>query len=528
VIPVLTRAESRAFDAHAIDAWRVPGIVLMENAGRGAAARIGALAGRGASRAVVVCGAGNNGGDGFVVARHLRARGAVPRVFLCGAKERVKGDARANLDALDGIGVAVELVEGGAHVDRLRGAMAEADAVVDALFGTGLDRPVTGLLAEVIDAVNGATDGGPPCFALDVPSGLDADTGAALGRAVRASRTFTFAFPKPGLLTPHGRALAGELETIDLGVPSIVPPGVGSSASWIERRDVAAWLAPRSAAAHKYAAGHVAALAGSPGKIGAALMVARGAERAGAGAATIVTWDDAARSIEPRVVEVMCARIAADDRDGSIDRAIAPARAVVIGPGFGTGEDARAAVEHVVATFAGPVVVDADGITVLARDRPVPRGRGAPRILTPHAGELARFLGITSRDVEADRFARVREAAARADAVVVLKGAHSLVAEPGGRVVVNALGSPALATAGSGDVLAGIIGAMACALDPFTAACAGAYLHATAGERWYSRHGDRGLLATEIADELPALLGELVASRSPRGAPDGDGPHRVV
>ena len=175
--------------------------------------------------------------------------------------------------------------------------------------------------------------------------------------------------------------------------------------------------------------------------------------------------------------------------------------------------------EHVLATFPGPVVVDADAITVLARDRAVPRARsdGAPRILTPHAGELARWLGITSRDVEADRYARVREAAARADAIVVLKGAHSLIADPAGRVVVNAEGSAALATAGSGDVLAGIVGALACALEPFDAACAGAFLHAAGGERWAARHGDRGLLATEIADELPAILGELIGTSLPQG-----------
>jgi len=522
VIPVLSRAQIRAFDAHAIASWRVPGIVLMENAGRGAAERIAALSASRAERVVIVCGAGNNGGDGFVVARHLRARGLSPKVFLCGSPERVKGDARTSLEALVGIGASVDAIADAADVVRLRDAIGAAGLVVDAVFGTGLDRPVTGLFAETIDAINEATAGGPPCFALDVPSGLDADTGVALGRAVRAARTFTFAFPKPGLLTPHGRALAGAIETIGIGVPSVVSPEVAAGSapvSWIERRDVARWLTPRAADAHKYAAGHVAVLAGSPGKIGAALMVAHGALRAGAGAATIVTWEDAARAIESRVVEVMCAPIAPDDPAGSIDRALAPSRAAVIGPGFGLGDDARAAVEHVLATFPGPVVVDADAITVLARDRAVPRARsdGAPRILTPHAGELARWLGITSRDVEADRYARVREAAVRADAIVVLKGAHSLIADPAGRVVVNAEGSAALATAGSGDVLAGIVGALACALEPFDAACAGAFLHAAGGERWAARHGDRGLLATEIADELPAILGELIGTSLPQG-----------
>ncbi len=497
MIPVLSRAQMRAFDAHAIDVAKVPSLVLMENAGRGAADVIERelLSGRPEGKHVlVVCGTGNNGGDGFVVARHLLARGARVDAVLCGEPAKMTHDCRANHDAFLGVGGRVETL---ANVE----SFTDVDLVVDGLFGTGLDRPIGEPLAGVVRAVNEAA---APVVALDVPSGMNADTGAAMGEAIRADATVTFAHLKLGHVTGHGARLSGPVHVVDIGVPASLR--TEHSAGLVEAGDVRAEIRPREVDAHKYRAGHVAILAGSPGKTGASLLAARGALRGGAGAATIATWPDAVLSLEPRVVEIMTAPIETTEQ---ADAVLANKRAVVMGPGFGTDARARAIVDHVLATYTGPMVCDADALTLHARAIEDFGAAGGRAILTPHAGELARLLGTTSEEVEADRFAAARSAAARANAVVLLKGPYTVVASPDARVVVSGSGTPALATAGAGDVLAGLVGALACSLDPFTAAWCGAFLHGVAGAAWGKEHGDRGLLASEIADQLPGVLAAL-------------------
>lgn len=517
MIPVLSRAQMRAFDAHAIDLCKVPSLVLMENAGRGAADVIERemFAGRAeGKRVALVCGTGNNGGDGFVVGRHLLARGARVEAWLVGDAKKMTGDCRANHDAFAGLGGRVDVVAPAA-LDPLRVALAGADIVVDALFGTGLDRAIGDLFAGVVTFVN---DARARKVALDVPSGMNADTGVAMGSAVRADLTITFAHLKLGHVTGQGAHLSGVVRVVDIGVPSTLR--ADHSAGLIEARDVRALLRPRPVDSHKYRAGHVAVLAGSRGKVGAALLAAHGALRGGAGAATIVTWPEAALALESRVVEVMTARIGEEAAAGAdpavalteqLDGALKNKRAVVVGPGFGTGERAREAVRHVLTTYRGPIVADADALTMHAgalADFAVAAGRA---ILTPHAGELARLLGTTSEEVESDRFAAVRAAASRAQSVVLLKGPFTVIAAPDGRMVVNSTGNPALATAGSGDVLSGLAGALAGSLPPFEAAWCAAYLHGAAGDAWKAKHGDRGLLASEIADAVPAVLRDLLA-----------------
>jgi hydroxyethylthiazole kinase-like uncharacterized protein yjeF len=507
VTPVLSRAQMRAFDKHAIDSCAVPSILLMENAGRGATdVLVRELLEGNASRArvIVVCGAGNNGGDGLVIARHLAVRGANPAVFLCGDASRVSADTRANLDAWRGLGGEVHEVPSGGSLDALVAAMAGADVVVDALFGTGLDRPIEGFFADVVRAMNVAP---VPRFAVDLPSGLDADTGGTLGVAIEAHVTATFAHHKLGLLTPGGALLSGRVHVVDIGVPGNLVAHVGGSAQLLEPSDLTQWIVPRAPGAHKNSAGHVVVIAGSPGKIGAPQLVSHGVMRAGAGLATIATWADAASAVETNVLEVMTARIDPKNPGDSLDAILAHKQAVVVGPGFGLGDDARMAVEYVLASWHGPIVVDADALTMFA-GRPSVFMAAKKAILTPHPGELARLLEKTAAEVEGDRFRAAREVVAATGAVVVLKGAHTIVASPDSRLAVTPVACPALATAGSGDVLGGIIGAMACGLPTFEAACAGVMLHALAGEAWSKAHGgaDRGMLASEIADTLPQLL----------------------
>jgi hydroxyethylthiazole kinase-like uncharacterized protein yjeF len=510
VTPVLSRAQMRAFDQHAIEVCGVPSLVLMENAGRGATdVLVGELLEGDAADAdvVVVCGTGNNGGDGLVVARHLLVRHARAHVFLAGDIAKLSPDARANLEAWRGLGGAVHEIPAG-DLAVLEQALTDADAIVDALFGTGLDRPIEGPLAGVIRAMNAA---GPPCLALDLPSGLDADTGAALGVAVDASVTATFGHPKLGLLTPAGAVLAGEVHVVDIGVPGEIVAHVGGSAQLLEAADLGLWIARRPPGSHKGSSGHVVVVAGSPGRVGAPQLVARGAMRAGAGLATIVTWPAAATSIEGHVLEVMTARLDPEHMSESLDAALRAAGAVVVGPGFGLDEAARTAVEYVLASWRGPVVVDADALTMFA-GRPSVFMAAKQAVLTPHPGEAARLLGCSPAEIEADRFRSARELVAASGAVVVLKGAHTIVASPDSRLAVSPIVCPALATAGSGDVLGGIVAAMACGLPAFEAACAGVLLHGQAGEAWArTRSTDRGMLASEIADELPQLLGALGA-----------------
>jgi NAD(P)H-hydrate epimerase len=573
MIPVLTREQMRAFDRHAIETLHVPGIVLMENAGRGAADVISALIeaqrplappdvrGRelprpslGAvyttqppsrradadarvararafpvrhvpspgqpatypleARVVVVCGAGNNGGDGFVVARHLLARGAEVQVFLAATSEQVTGESRINHDAYIDLGGIHAELPNGASLAPLEEALAGADFVVDALFGTGLDRPIRGHLADIIAVIN---RDGTHCVALDIPSGLDADGGAPLGIAVEADDTVTFGHLKIGMLTPEGARLSGNIHVVDLGVPDRpILSHVGHVAEVIQPHNIGSYLVPREANVHKHAAGDVLVVAGSAGKLGAALLTAESAIRAGAGLVTICTWPDAARALESRVVEVMTARIDPDRIAGSLDDALARRTAVAIGPGFGLGKDARLAADHVVLGWDGIKVVDADAIThFVGRPEVLAKARGQC-ILTPHPGELGRLLGRSARAIEQDRFGAVREAVALTRATVVLKGARTIIATPDSQLFICMAGNPALATAGAGDVLTGIIAAFACSHPPDRAACAGVLVHALAGDLWRARTGcDRGLLASEIAESVPRIIAALARGADP-------------
>jgi NAD(P)H-hydrate epimerase len=476
----------------------------MENAGAGAAhVLVRELLGGSArgARVAIVCGSGNNGGDGLVIARHLAVQGAQPIVFLSGDPQWLSPDAKANLDAWRGVGGQVRDAAG--SLAELAEAATEADVIVDALFGTGLDRAIEGHLAEVVALMNRAR---APRFAVDLPSGLDADTGAPLGIVVEAAVTATLGHHKLGPLTPAGAFYSGRVFVVHIGVPGSIVGPMGSSALLLEASDVPRWLGTRKPGAYKGTAGHVLVVAGSAGKVGAPQLVAHGALRAGAGLATIGTWPEAAASMEAHLLEVMTARLDRGAIGASIDSLLEGKTAVVIGPGLGLEDDARTVVEYLLATWHGPVVVDADALTMFA-GRPSVFMAAKNAILTPHPGEMGRLLSRSPAQIELDRYRAARELVAVTGAVVVLKGAHSIVAAPDSRLAVSPVACPALGTAGSGDLLGGIIGAMACAMPAFEAACAGVMLHGLAGEAWSRSHGgaDRGLLASEIADRLPGL-----------------------
>ncbi|MCS6799963.1 MAG: NAD(P)H-hydrate dehydratase [Myxococcota bacterium] len=499
MIPLLDRDAVRALDRDAVERLGLPSVVLMENAGKGATEVLLRRMGSSCDRPLVIGGPGQNGGDGWVVARQLLVAGHRPRAVLVDAGATVSGDAAVNLSALQALGVPVER-----GIDALHAALESCSLVVDALFGTGLDRPVGGEHAAAIDAI---VRSGKPVFSLDVPSGVDATHGAVLGVAVRATVTATFGALKRGLFQHPAAALAGDVVLVPIGVP--VPE---HAEAWLlEPEDLARWVGPRPADAHKGSCGHVVVLGGPPGKSGAAVLAALGAMRAGAGLATVAVPSSSVPLVAAHTPELMCRALGDDEPRDPAEAAsrilatCSDASTVVLGPGFGTSATRAALSNELALRLPMPTVLDADALTALAA-MGIERLRAAagPRVLTPHPGEAARLLGTMSAVVQADRYASARAIAERSGQVCVLKGAGTLVTVPeptGVRWLVCARGTPALATAGSGDVLAGVIAALLCALPAPEAASAGVLLHALAGEK--AARSDRGLLASDIAHALP-------------------------
>jgi NAD(P)H-hydrate epimerase len=506
--PVLTGEQMRAADRAASERLGLPSLLLMENAGRGVAELVVQRFPAGA-RAVVVSGAGANGGDGFVVARHLAQRGVAARVLLTAPRARVAGDAAAMLDALERLG-SVPVEDGSAWEDEAawRAALAGATVIVDAVLGIGLKDDVRGVAAAAIRAMNAAE---AFRLAVDVPSGLDADTGRVRGVAVAADLTATMGARKLGLVL-DAAAPVGALEVIDLGVPIAPPAGSGPACHWIDGAAVRAELPRHGATAHKGSAGHLLVVAGSQGKTGAALLAGRSALRAGAGLVTLATTGMGQMALDAKVVELMTARYTdgedADPRTSAsaLGALAARMKAVAIGPGIPTGPNMRGVVRDLASRVTVPMVIDADALNLLGPD--VVRVLSlvdAPRILTPHPGEMARLVGGSIDDVQANRLAVARDLAGRTKAIVVLKGARTLVAAPDGTVFVNPTACGALATAGTGDVLTGVIGSLlAQGMTPLAAARAGVYLHGTAGEALAARAGS--LIAGELPDAIAALI----------------------
>jgi NAD(P)H-hydrate epimerase len=509
---VLSRRQIQELDQQLIMRAKVPGLVLMENAGRGAAAEILRHWGDSVSPALVVCGTGNNGGDGFVVARHLSAAGARVRVVAIGQAEKVSPDASAMMGAWLGTGGYVDWIADHSGIALLLRALGESRCTVDALFGTGLSKPISGIYAEVVDAINQRA---LPCCALDVPSGLDCNTGQQLGVVVRAAMTTTFGYPKPGLFSNRASECVGDLVTVSLGVPEDSWRRVGKTADRAGPRDVFAWLPKRRANLHKGEAGRIAIVAGNPGTTGAALLAARGALRAGGGLITHVGFSSTIDAIESRVLEAMTFRLNPESLERDAANLFGRFDVIVAGPGLGLSEESQRIVRTILRTARIPVVLDADAITLVARAPQWLADSPGPRVLTPHTGEMARLLGCSSEVVDGDRFTAVDEAVNRFKAVVLLKGPFTIVGTPNELPVVVGRPNPVLSTGGTGDVLAGILGALLVSLEPRQAAVCAAAWHGKAAEVWATRtHSDRGLLAHELADCLPEALAELTTAKA--------------
>ena len=513
--------QMRAIDRRASEDFGIPSLALMQAAGeafaRGCVEELGGDAAR--KRIAMVCGRGNNGGDGFVAARHLANAGARVTVFLAGRAEELKGDAAIFFRPIARLGIPVRELTGTDQSympDEIHPA--EYDLIGDALLGTGFRGEVEGDVANVIGRINLAWESEVPVVSADVPSGVNADTGAVNGPAVRATRTVTFAAPKMGLLLYPGAALAGRVTVADIGLPRALLENLAASAEMTTQEWMRGVLPPREQTrdANKGTFGTVLVIAGAAGMVGAAALSAVSALRAGAGLVQLAVPEsaqDLAASLAPEVITKGLPET--DERThggpGALEAALELAEradAVALGPGMGRNPDTALFVKELARQLSRPLVVDADGLNALSDAPDALRERAEPAVLTPHPGEMGRLLGKNTEAVQADRAGAARECAARFGAVALLKGARTLIAGPAapgaGRLGVNRPGSAALATAGSGDVLTGVIAALlGQGLDAYDAARAGAYLHALAGELAAREMGTAGVIAGDVRDRLP-------------------------
>jgi NAD(P)H-hydrate epimerase len=506
--PLPDAAEQRALDGWAIETRGIGGTELMERAGAGLTDVVQRRAPEGP--VAVVCGKGSNGGDGFVTARMLREAGREVRVLLLAPAEELRGDARVNFDRLQG--PAPEAFDAG--------ALSGAAAIVDAILGTGFSGTPRDPAAGAIEAINAAAHGSDATvvIACDVPSGVDASTGEVAGAAVKADATATFHAAKPGLWINPGKSHAGEVRVVDIGIPPDGRPGEPSVGLITGR--VEAGIPRRGSASTKFAAGSVLVCGGSTGLTGAPSMAAEAAMRTGAGYVTACVPRSLNLVFESRLLEVMTVPLT--DHDGALTpqaadevlTRVARVDALVLGPGLGRADGTVELARRVAADADAPLLLDADGLNAHAGALGSLAGRSAPTVLTPHAGELGRLLGVDSGAVEARRLRSAREAARTAHAILVLKGDDTIVAHPDGRVAVSPGGAPALATAGTGDVLSGVIGALlAKRMDPFDAACAGVLLHVRAGRLAARDIGAEGAIARDVIERLPAALATDYAER---------------
>ena len=516
---VLNTQQMREADRLTIDEIGLPSVVLMENAGRQAVAAMeAAFEDLASSKVGVLCGRGNNGGDGFVVARTLAQRGIEALVFLLGSVADVRGDARTNLEILGRVGLTVVEITNAQEWELHFSEISECDLIVDAIVGTGFHGPLTGLLETVVADVNGL---GVPVVAIDLPTGVSADTHELEGEAIEASMTVTLAAPKVPLILPPADVYGGDLVIADIGIPAAVIDELDGP--WLElltRERMRELVPARAADSHKGDFGRVLVIAGSFGRTGAAHLAALGALRSGAGLVTIATPRSCVAAIASMMPEYMTEPL--DETSvGSIDFSAADrvldlkADIICIGPGLGQDASTAAFVHAIVERAGVPIVVDADGLNAFSGDPGRLMGRdGVDVIITPHPGEMARLLNVSIEQVQSDRLEHAREFASSHRCHVILKGHRTIIAGPEGRSFVNLTGNAGMATGGTGDLLTGMIGAWFAQLLDAEAACKLAvYLHGTAGDLAEADEGEIALLPTDIADRLGDAVLELTARR---------------
>ena len=523
---VLTSAQMREADRRTIEDIGIPSLVLMENAGRQVVAAIEAMHEDLVERHVgVLCGRGNNGGDGFVVARTLIQRGVNVSVFLIGRVADVRGDARINLEILGRLGLTIVEIGDSQAWELHASEVSACTLLIDAIFGTGLNAPLSGLLETVVADVNAS---GIPIVSIDLPSGLSADSHIPIGDSIEAGMTVTLAAPKLPLVLPPAELRAGDIVIADIGIPSDVIDALdGPRVELLTRSSMRELITPRSQDTHKGDYGRVLIVAGSRGKTGAAHLAAIGALKSGAGLVTVATSMCCQSVVASLGAEYMTEGLE-DGPDGlssdGLDALLEMARDVIaIGPGLGQGASTQAFIRLLVDRATCPLVVDADGLNAFSGDPDTLMGReGRDIIITPHPGEMARLVGMSTDEVQASRLEIARNFAVAHHVYVVLKGHRTLIATPDEKVFINPTGNPGMATGGTGDVLTGMIAAWLAQLLDAEAACKLAvYLHGMAGDLAEADEGEVSMTSGDVAGHLGDAVMELTARRKHQGPQSG-------
>jgi hydroxyethylthiazole kinase-like uncharacterized protein yjeF len=523
---VLNAAQMREADRRTIQDIGIPSLVLMENAGRQVVAAMEAMFSDLSDRRVaVVCGHGNNGGDGFVVARTLVQRGVDVAVFLVGRVSEVRGDARTNLESLGRLGLTVVEIADSQAWELHFSEIGDCTLIVDAIFGTGLNAPISGLMETVVADVNAS---GIPVVAIDLPSGLSADSPEPIGDSIDAAMTVTLAAPKLALVLPPAETRAGDIVIADIGIPAEVIEALdGPRVDLLTRSAMRELVSPRAPDSHKGDFGSVLIVAGSRGKTGAAHLAGVGALRSGAGLVTIATPSCCLPIVAAMAPEYMTEPLD-ETADGlnpdGVERVVDMARDVIgLGPGLGQSPATRAFIHALVDRATTPLVVDADGLNAFSEEPDKLVGReGRDVIITPHPGEMARLVGMSTAEVQASRLEIARNFAVGHHVYVVLKGHRTLIATPDGKVFINPTGNPGMATGGTGDVLTGMVtGWLGQLLDAEAACKLAVYLHGLAGDLAEADEGEISMTAADLAGHIGDAILELTARRKVEQSRDG-------
>jgi hydroxyethylthiazole kinase-like uncharacterized protein yjeF len=509
---VLNASEMAQIDRTTIEDVKIPGVVLMENAGRGVVEEIERFLGDVVDKQIVIfCGRGNNGGDGYVIARHLCNRGANVAVFLAGEKGKIKGDALINLKILENMEIEVREI---ASLEQIL-SFPHIDLVVDALLGTGITGPVVGFFGELIDFMNNL---GAPIISVDLPSGMETDTGAVHGACIKADVTVTMAHLKTGLLFSPARDLAGEVVVVDISVPPEVSDRLNGRRYLLEPEDIQVRLPKRRLDAHKTNCGTVVVFAGSVGMTGAATLTAISSLQVGVGLTKLGIPASLNQILEQKLTEVMTVPLAETNEQSislkakdQIAELLDWADVLAVGPGLSTNPETVDFVRWLLTTVNKPMVLDADGLNALAGSPEIIQNYPGDLIITPHPGELARLISSSISDILKDRMNVIRKLAQQWGKVIVLKGGPTIIAAPNGDLFINSTGNPGMATGGSGDVLTGMIaGLLAQKLLALDAALVGVYLHGLAGDLAAEDLSEMGMIAGDICYYLPAAIKQVM------------------
>lgn len=516
---LVTARQMSRMDKKTIEEYGIPGAVLMENAGRGATRILLSKFGNLKNKKIgIVAGSGNNGGDGFVIARYLAEHGYTPEIFVLGSIKKIKGDAELNFSLLSELNIPVTEINDSETFVLQQSAMAKCDIWVDAIFGTGLNSDIKGFFKTIIELINRTKK---PVLAIDIPSGLHPDTGLPQGICVKADVTATFGYAKTGLVTYPGIDYCGNIEVVDIGIPKHIEVKEALSTQLLTPEKISAYYRPRSSNEHKGTTGHLLIFAGSTGKTGAAALTSQAAVRTGAGLVTLCTPESVNPILETLLPEVMTIPLPESDNrklPKSVSDIIIEAsegkKCIAAGPGIGTLQQAIELVDTLITQMDKPVVLDADALNIISIDVSILKKIKGSAVLTPHPKEMARLTGISVKEIQKNRVKIAGDFAKSHKVYLILKGARTVIAQPDGQIFINPTGNPAMASGGMGDVLTGMIaGFLAQGYPVADSVHMAVYLHGAAADILSSEKGPIGITASDIINEIPRLINMMAQNK---------------